>query len=98
MGSFLGLKVYTGISFDLFYYRGLSEFFFRDIMPATIKSVFFGFFIGLISCYMGYNSGRGTEGVGKAANAAVVASSLIIFLLDLLAVQLSDLLIFYPRG
>jgi phospholipid/cholesterol/gamma-HCH transport system permease protein len=98
MGSFLGLKVYTGISFDLFYYRGFSEFFFRDIMPATIKSVFFGFFIGLISCYMGYNSGRGTEGVGKAANAAVVASSLIIFLLDLLAVQLSDLLIFFPRG
>ncbi len=98
MGSFLGLKAYSGITFDLFYARGFSEFFFRDIMPATIKSVFFGFFIGIISCYMGYNSGRGTEGVGRAANAAVVASSLIIFLLDLIAVQLSDLLINYPRG
>lgn len=47
---------------------------------------------------MGYNSGRGTEGVGKAANAAVVASSLVIFLLDLMAVQLADLLINFPRG
>lgn len=98
IGSFIGLNVYTGISFDLFYSRGFSEFFFRDIMPATIKSVFFGFFIGIISCYMGYNSGRGTEGVGKAANAAVVASSLVIFLLDLMAVQLADLLINFPRG
>ncbi len=98
MGSFIGLKAYTGISFQLFYTRAFSEFFFRDISPATIKSIFFGFFIGLISCYMGYNSGRGTEGVGKAANAAVVASSLVIFLLDLLAVQLADLLINFPRG
>lgn len=97
IGSFVGLKAYTGITFKLFYYRGFSDFFFRDIMPATIKSIFFGFFIGLISCYMGYNSGRGTEGVGKAANAAVVAASLVIFLLDLMAVQLADLLIVFPN-
>lgn len=95
IGSFIGLKAYSGITFKLFYYRGFSEFFFRDLFPPTIKSVFFGFFIGIISCYMGYNSGRGTEGVGRAANAAVVAASLVIFLLDLMAVQLSDLLIVY---
>jgi len=94
LGSFLGLKAYAGISFKLFCYRAFSEFYFCDIFPATIKSVFFGFFIGLISCYMGYFSKRGTEGVGRSANAAVVASSLVIFLLDLLAVQLADLIVF----
>ena len=93
MGSFIGLKAYSGISFQLFYYRAFSEFFFRDIFPPTIKTVFFGFFIGIISCYMGYYSDKGTEGVGKSANAAVVASSLIIFLLDLIAVQITRLVI-----
>ena len=93
IGSFLGLKAYSNISFQLFYSRAFGDFFFSDIFPATIKTIFFGFFIGIISSYMGYYSGRGTEGVGKAANAAVVASSLVVFLLDLIAVQLTDLLV-----
>jgi phospholipid/cholesterol/gamma-HCH transport system permease protein len=94
LGSFVGLKAYSDISFKLFYSRAFEEFFFRDITPALIKTVFFGFFIGIISSYMGYFSGRGTEGVGRAANTAVVASSLVIFLLDLVAVQLADLILF----
>jgi len=67
IGSFIGLKAYSSISFKLFYHRAFEEFFFRDITPALIKTVFFGFFIGIISSYMGYYSGRGTEGVGRAA-------------------------------
>jgi phospholipid/cholesterol/gamma-HCH transport system permease protein len=35
---------------------------------------------------------RGTEGVGRAANAAVVIASLLIFIIDLLTVQITDLL------
>lgn len=93
-GSFIGLKAYSDISFKLFYSRAFSDFYFSDIFPATIKTVFFGFFVGIIASYMGYYSGRGTEGVGKAANAAVVASSLVIFLVDLVAVQLTDILTF----
>lgn len=94
IGAFIGLRAYGNISFKLFYHRAFEDFFFRDIFPATIKTIFFGFFIGVISSYMGYYSGRGTEGVGKAANAAVVASSLVLFLLDLVAVQLTDLIVF----
>ncbi|MDF1572710.1 MAG: ABC transporter permease [Bacteroidales bacterium] len=93
-GSFIGLRAYSEISFKLFYSRAFSEFYFSDMFPATIKTIFFGFFIGIIASYMGYYSGRGTEGVGKAANAAVVASSLVIFLIDLVAVQLTDILTF----
>jgi phospholipid/cholesterol/gamma-HCH transport system permease protein len=94
IGSFIGLKAYSDITFKLFYSRALGDFFFRDIFPATIKTIFFGFFIGMIASYMGYYSGRGTAGVGKAANAAVVASSLVIFLLDLMAVKVTEILIF----
>jgi phospholipid/cholesterol/gamma-HCH transport system permease protein len=93
LGSFLGLKAYSDISFQLFYSRAFSELYFSDIFPALIKTVFFGFAIGIISCYMGYYSKKGTEGVGKSANAAVVASSLMIFLLDLIAVQITDLIL-----
>lgn len=93
LGSFLGLKAYSDITFQLFYSRAFSGLYFTDLFPAAIKTVFFGFAIGIISCYMGYYSDKGTEGVGKSANAAVVASSLMIFLLDLIAVQITNLIL-----
>ena len=55
------------------------------------KTFFFGFFIGLIGTYKGYTTKRGTESVGLAANSAVVTASLVIFIIDLLAVQVSEL-------
>ena len=55
-------------------------------------SFFFGFAIGVIGCYKGYYSKKGTEGVGRSANSAVVVSSLLVFILDLIAVQITDLL------
>jgi len=62
------------------------------VIPSLIKTVFFGFAIGAIGCYKGYNSTKGTEGVGQAANSAVVISSLLVFVIDLIAVQITDLL------
>jgi phospholipid/cholesterol/gamma-HCH transport system permease protein len=49
--------------------------------------------VGLIGCYKGYNANKGTEGVGEAANAAVVFGSLSVFILDMIAVQITSLLI-----
>jgi phospholipid/cholesterol/gamma-HCH transport system permease protein len=65
---------------------------FIDIIPAVIKSFFFGAVIGLVGCYKGYNAGRGTESVGIAANSAVVTASLLLIIVDLIAVQITDLL------
>ena len=59
-------------------------------VPAFIKTIFFGFAIGFVGCYKGYNSNRGTESVGVAANSAVVSASLWIILLDAIAVQLTS--------
>lgn len=93
IGSYLGANISGKISFRLFYTMAFEEINYFDFIPATIKTFFFGFAIGLISCYKGYRSHEGTKGVGKAANSAVVVSSLAIFVIDLIAVQLTELLI-----
>nr|WP_290928297.1 ABC transporter permease [Haliscomenobacter sp.] len=91
-GSFLGVNIYENLSFHLFYEKILDYLFFIDIVPAFIKTFFFGFAIGIIGCFKGYYSNKGTEGVGRSANSAVVVSSVAIFILDLIAVQITDLL------
>jgi phospholipid/cholesterol/gamma-HCH transport system permease protein len=50
-----------------------------DIWGGIVKTLVFGFIIGLVSCYYGYTVKGGAEGVGKAANDAVVRS-IITFL------------------
>ena len=65
---------------------------FGDVLPAFIKTYFFGFAVGVIGCYKGYTSSKGTEGVGRAANSAVVLSSILIFIIDLIVVQFTDVL------
>jgi phospholipid/cholesterol/gamma-HCH transport system permease protein len=41
----------------------------------------------MVACYNGFHTTRGTEGVGKAANAAVVTSMYLIFIEELVIVQ-----------
>lgn len=91
-GSYLGVNIKGSISFKLFFNEIFQDLNFSDILPATIKTIFFGFAVGLVGCYKGYYSSKGTEGVGKSANSAVVVSSFLVFLLDLIAVQITDLL------
>lgn len=91
-GSYIAANINGNISFRLFFSQAFHELGFQDLLPATFKTVIFGFFIGLIGCYKCYTAKRGTEAVGVAANTAVVAASLVIFVIDLLAVQLSELI------
>ena len=91
LGGYIGINIHGDVSLFRYFSQVLSSLDFVDILPATIKTFFFGFFIGLIGCYNGYNAANGTESVGKAANTAVVSASLTIFIIDMLAVQLTDL-------
>jgi phospholipid/cholesterol/gamma-HCH transport system permease protein len=91
-GAFVAANMHSDITLRLFFSRAYADLDFKDIIPATVKSVFFGFFIGLIGCFKGYYTRQGTEAVGVAANSAVVAASLAIFIIDLLAVQISELI------
>ena len=53
-----------------------------DIVSGLIKGSVFGFLICLMGCYHGYNSKGGAEGVGRSTTNSVVASSIMILLLD----------------
>lgn len=90
-GGYVGINIHADVNFFRYLSQVLASLDFIDIVPATIKTFFFGFFIGIIGCYKGYTAANGTESVGKAANSAVVAASLTIFIIDMLAVQITDL-------
>jgi phospholipid/cholesterol/gamma-HCH transport system permease protein len=91
-GAYLGVNIRGITSFSLFFKQVFDALSFSDFFPALIKSYFFGFAVGIVGCYKGFYSSKGTEGVGRSANSAVVVSSVIIFIIDLLAVQITDLL------
>ncbi len=92
LGSWVGANIKGDVSFVLFFSQAFSHVEFIDFLPAVVKSFFFGGVIGLVGCYKGYNAGRGTESVGIAANSAVVLSSLLVIIVDMIAVQITDLL------
>jgi len=77
--------------FKLYFNDVSANIHYLDIFSSIIKATFFGFAVGFISCYVGYNSENGTIGVGKAANMAVVVSMSSIFIIDLLSLQFINL-------
>jgi phospholipid/cholesterol/gamma-HCH transport system permease protein len=92
LGSWAGANIKGDVTFVLFFSQAFSHIEFIDFIPAFIKSICFGAVIGLVGCYKGYNAGRGTESVGKAANSAVVLGSLLLLVVDVIAVQITDML------
>ena len=92
IGGFIALNIVNGESLQLYFSTIFSALTFADVVPATIKTIFFGYAIGLVGSYQGYNASRGTESVGIAANISVVYSSLLVIIIDMIAVQLTTIL------
>jgi phospholipid/cholesterol/gamma-HCH transport system permease protein len=59
-----------------------------DYFSGLTKTLFFGFFIGLIACYQGLKTTGGTVGVGKSTTYAVVIASLMVFIADFFLTKL----------
>jgi len=93
VGSWLGANLKGSVSLTLFFSQAFSVVEFIDFTPAFIKTFFFGAVIGLVGSYKGYYAGKGTVSVGKAANSSVVVASLLVILVDMLAVQITDMLL-----
>jgi len=93
-GGFLGINLNGGMSSILYFRKTFAGLDFSDLFPAVIKTFFFGFIIGFVGCYKGFNSNRGTESVGFAANSAVVTASIWIIIVDAIAVQLTSALVY----
>ena len=91
-GAYIGVNMKQVVSFSLYTNQVFAKLNFGDVLPSIFKSFFFGFAIGAIGCYKGYNTEHGTEGVGRAANSAVVVATFAVFLIDLIAAQMADIL------
>jgi phospholipid/cholesterol/gamma-HCH transport system permease protein len=58
-----------------------------DIVNGLAKTLVFGLIIGATGAYYGFRTEGGTSGVGRSTTASVVASSLMIFVSDVLMTQ-----------
>jgi phospholipid/cholesterol/gamma-HCH transport system permease protein len=92
IGSWAGANIKGEVGFFLFISQAFRVVDFMDLIPAVLKTFFFGAVIGIVGCYKGYHAGRGTESVGIAANSAVVLASLLVIIIDMVAVQITDML------
>jgi phospholipid/cholesterol/gamma-HCH transport system permease protein len=90
MGSYFNIHTNETTSIISFFNNGFSTITFLDIFSSIIKSIVFGFTIGIIGCYKGYNALNGTQGVGRAANEAVVLAMFLIFIEEVVIVQMAN--------
>lgn len=89
IGSSIVQKIESGMSFRLYYNSVMNSISFVDFLPGIVKTIIFGFVIGIVGCYEGFNSKGGTEGVGRSATDAAVISSLLILIVDMFVVKIT---------
>ncbi|AIM36115.1 ABC transporter permease [Sphingobacterium sp. ML3W] len=92
LGGYLSMAAKDDLSFLSFFTQVFETIGYQDIWAMVFRAVVFGFTIGAVSCYCGYYSSKGTEGVGKAANAAVVASMFLVFIEEIIIVQILSII------
>lgn len=88
LGGFIAEASATGMSLPLYFRRAFSLIEMTDYVPATIKTMVFGFIIATTSAYLGFTTESGTEGVGRASTRAVVMSSILIIVANVVLVRL----------
>ena len=90
LGAYINVHQNEMTSFISFFQAAFEKISFLDIFSSLVKSIVYGFTIGIVGCYKGFNASNGTEGVGKAANASVVLSMFLIFIEEILIVQITN--------
>lgn len=91
-GGYLEAWLSDGMDVRVFIATAFDTLRFVDVAVDTMKTSVFGFIVGIVSCYLGYNVRGGTREVGRAAMQAVVISSLLILLADVVVVRASIIL------
>jgi phospholipid/cholesterol/gamma-HCH transport system permease protein len=94
LGGFAAETSITGMPFRTYFRQAFSSIQFSDLIPATMKTMVFGFIIGTVASYLGVNTTRGTEGVGQASTRSVVAASILLIAANVLLVRM--IFFFYP--
>jgi len=88
LGGYLNIHANELTSFSSFFANAFARITFLDLLASVIKSLIFGFTISIIGCYKGYHTTQGTRGVGMAANSSVVLSMFLIFIEEVIIVQI----------
>jgi phospholipid/cholesterol/gamma-HCH transport system permease protein len=88
LGGFLAETTATGMSLSLYFARSFTLIDMTDYIPATVKTMVFGFIIATMSSYLGFHTESGTEGVGRASTRAVVLSSMLIIVCNVILVRM----------
>jgi phospholipid/cholesterol/gamma-HCH transport system permease protein len=95
-GGFVAETVVSGMPWQLYFERSFTYLEFADLIPATVKTIVFGYLIAVVASYLGFTTSRGTEGVGEASTRSVVMSSILIILSDVILVKM--IFFFWPPG
>ncbi len=94
MGGFVAETAINGTPLRTYLRLAFSSIQFSDLIPATLKTMVFGFIIAAVASYLGVNTTRGTEGVGQASTRSVVSASVLLILANVLLVRI--IFFFYP--
>jgi phospholipid/cholesterol/gamma-HCH transport system permease protein len=95
-GGYLAEAAINQMSLTLFLDRAFSLIDFTDFIPATLKTMVFGFIIAIVSAFLGMTTDEGTQGVGRASTRSVVISSILLILVNVLLVRL--IFFIYPEA
>jgi len=94
-GSYINVHAEETSSMISFYQSAFKTITFLDISTLLVKTVVYGFTIGMVGSYKGFNATSGTRGVGKAANQAVVLAMFMIFIEEIIIVQITNWIRYY---
>jgi phospholipid/cholesterol/gamma-HCH transport system permease protein len=90
LGSFFNIHIQEATSYQTFITNSFSSIHFIDYFTSLIKTIVFGFTIGIVGTYKGFYATQGTRGVGKAANQSVVVAMFLIFMEEMIIVQIAN--------
>ena len=87
LGGFLSEHFSANLSWDLYFKRAFDGVALANFIPPTLKTAVFGFLIGTISCFFGYTTNEGSDGVRRASTNSVVVSSLAVIVSDVILLK-----------
>jgi phospholipid/cholesterol/gamma-HCH transport system permease protein len=94
LGGYAAESAVTSMPLRTYFNAAFSLIGFSDLIPATAKTMVFGFIIASVASYLGVNTTGGTEGVGRTSTKSVVTASILLILANVVLVRI--IFFFYP--
>jgi phospholipid/cholesterol/gamma-HCH transport system permease protein len=88
MGSYIDINANEQTTVLSFFQHAFEKISFLDFASTIFRSIVYGFTISVVGCYKGYTTSQGTQGVGKSANLSVVISMFLIFIEEMVIIQM----------